>query len=97
MTVLPWDDPRQLAEQNLPQRLDALAELVKIGRNHEDHGGPSGFDKSLLDDSEALLRRAGERLRLSGNHTVSRWPAARAAGSPRCSTRWPGPPSRRRA
>jgi GTP-binding protein EngB required for normal cell division len=70
VTVLPWNGPQQLAEQNLPQRLDALAELVKIGRNREDRGAATGFSKSLLDDSEALLRRAGERLRLSGNHTV---------------------------
>ncbi len=30
----------------------------------------SGFSTSLLDDAEAVLKRAGERLRLSGNHTV---------------------------
>ena len=70
MTSAPWAGPRQLPEQDLPQRLDALAQLVKIGRNHEDRGTATGFSKSLLDDSEALLRRAGERLRLSGNHTV---------------------------
>ena len=71
MTVLPWGGPQQVAEQNLAQRLDALAELVKIGRNHEDRSDPAGFSTPLLDDSEALLRRAGERLRLSGNHTVA--------------------------
>jgi GTP-binding protein EngB required for normal cell division len=70
VTVLPWGGAQQVAEQNLPQRLDALAELVKIGRNHEDRDGVAGFAASLLEDSEALLRRAGERLRLSGNHTV---------------------------
>jgi len=70
MTVVPWAGPPQVAEQNLSQRLDALAELVKIGRNHEDRGAAPGISKSLLDDSEALVRRAGERLRLSGNHTV---------------------------
>src|SRR6202034_3789982 len=70
VTVLPWGGPQQVAERNLPQRLEALAELVKIGRNHQDRGGPGGFSASPLDDSEALLRRAGERLRLSGNHTV---------------------------
>jgi GTP-binding protein EngB required for normal cell division len=70
MTSVPWAGPRQLPEQDLPQRLDALAQLVKIGREHEDRGTATGFSKSLLDDSEALLRRAGERLRLSGNHTV---------------------------
>jgi GTP-binding protein EngB required for normal cell division len=70
MTSAPWAGPRQLREQDLPQRLDALAQLVKIGRNHEDRGTATGFSKPLLDESEALLRRAGERLRLSGNHTV---------------------------
>jgi GTP-binding protein EngB required for normal cell division len=70
MTVVPWAGPPQVAEQNLSQRLDALAELVKIGRNHEDRSAAPGISKSLLDDSEALVRRAGERLRLSGNHTV---------------------------
>jgi GTP-binding protein EngB required for normal cell division len=70
MTMTPWAGPRELPEQDLSQRLDALAQLVKIGRNHEDRGTATGFSKPLLDNSEALLRRAGERLRLSGNHTV---------------------------
>jgi GTP-binding protein EngB required for normal cell division len=70
VTVLPWGGP-QVAEQNLAERLDALGELVKIGRNHADRSAPAGFAAPLLDDSEALLRRAGERLRLSGNHTVA--------------------------
>jgi len=70
MTSAPWAGPRQLPAQGLPQRLDALAQLVKIGRNHEDRGTATGFSKPLLDDAEGLLRRAGERLRLSGNHTV---------------------------
>ncbi|MGB6572610.1 MAG: GTP-binding protein, partial [Trebonia sp.] len=70
MTVLPWIGPPQMAEQNLSHRLDALAELVKIGRLHEETKTAAGFSKSLLDDSDAVLRRAGERLRLSGNHTV---------------------------
>ena len=70
MTIVPWAGSRQLPEQDLSQRLDALAQLVKIGRNHEDRGTATGFGKPLLDESEALLRRAGERLRLSGNHTV---------------------------
>jgi GTP-binding protein EngB required for normal cell division len=68
--VMPWVGPPRVAEQSLSRRLDALAELVKIGRNHEDRGAAPGISKSLLDDSEALLRRAGERLRLSSNHTV---------------------------
>ena len=83
MTVLPSVGPPQMAEKNLSARLDALAELVKIGRIREgqDQAGQDqgqdlvsqpagGFSRSLLDDSEALLRRAGERLRLSANHTV---------------------------
>jgi energy-coupling factor transporter ATP-binding protein EcfA2 len=82
MTALPLVGPPQMVEKDLSARLDALAELVKIGRLREgqdqgqDQGqdlpsrGADGFSKSLLDDSEALLRRAGERLRLSANHTV---------------------------
>jgi GTP-binding protein EngB required for normal cell division len=70
VTVLPWIGPPQMAAQNLSHRLDALAALVKIGRQHEETKTAAGFSRSLLDDSEAVLRRAGERLRLSGNHTV---------------------------
>ena len=93
MTAMPSVGPPQMAEKNLSARLDALAELVKIGRLREgqdqarqeqarqdqarqDQGQDlasqpaGGFSRSLLDDSEALLRRAGERLRLSANHTV---------------------------
>jgi GTP-binding protein EngB required for normal cell division len=67
VTALPSVGPPQMAEKNLSARLDALAELVSIGRLRE---GPDGFSAPLLDNSEALLRRAGERLRLSANHTV---------------------------
>jgi GTP-binding protein EngB required for normal cell division len=70
MTMVPWAGARQLPEQDLSQRLDALDQLMKIGRNHEDRGTATGFSKPLLDEADALLRRAGERLRLSGNHTV---------------------------
>src|SRR5262249_26073393 len=72
-----------MAEKDLSARLDALAELVKIGRlragkdqarpgQGPDLAGqrPDGFSRPLLDNSEAVLRRAGERLRLSANHTV---------------------------
>src|SRR5215831_13128750 len=87
-----------MAEKNLSARLDALAELVKIGRLREGRDQArqgqagqrqagrgqaaqgqgedlasqpaDGFSRSLLDDSDAVLRRAGERLRLSANHTV---------------------------
>ena len=67
MTVLPSVGPPQMAEKNLSARLDALADLTRIGRDRE---GTDGFAAELLDDSETLLRRAGERLRLSANHTV---------------------------
>jgi len=67
VTVLPSVGPPQMAAKNLSARLDALAELTRTGRQRE---GADGFTPELLDDSEALLRRAGERLRLSANHTV---------------------------
>jgi energy-coupling factor transporter ATP-binding protein EcfA2 len=52
-----------LPHLNLPERLDALAELARIG-------AARGVDSDLIADSDALLRRAGERLRLSAAHTV---------------------------
>jgi GTP-binding protein EngB required for normal cell division len=65
---------QRLDEQSLSQRLDALAELVRIGRARQsqgaDDGSGTGFSAALLDNSEAVLKRAGERLRLSSNHTV---------------------------
>jgi GTP-binding protein EngB required for normal cell division len=73
---------QRLGEQTLSRRLDALAELVRIGRAHHGQGespsqsqGPDdgvdgGFGQALLDDADAVLKRAGERLRLSSNHTV---------------------------
>jgi GTP-binding protein EngB required for normal cell division len=67
MTVLPSVGSSRIAGNNLSARLDALAEVVRIGRARE---GRDGFSKSSLDDCEALLRRAGERLRLSSTHTV---------------------------
>jgi len=83
MSTLPSVGSRRVAEQNLPARLDALAELVRIGRARQDPGGFAqlevrgpgqddgpGFSAVLLDDAESVLKRAGERLRLSGNHTV---------------------------
>src|SRR5262249_10578004 len=68
MSPLPAVVPPQAAEKDLARRLDALAELVKISKPRT---GADGFSSSLIDDSEALLRRAGERLRLSGSHTVA--------------------------
>jgi GTP-binding protein EngB required for normal cell division len=81
--MLPSVGPQRMGEHNLAPRLDALAELVRIGRARQGlagqfqaesrapgHDDGSGFSKSLLDDAEAVLKRAGERLRLSSNHTV---------------------------
>jgi energy-coupling factor transporter ATP-binding protein EcfA2 len=83
MSMLPSVGPQRMAEQNLASRLDALAELLRIGRARQGQGAPAlaeargqgpgdgaGFRGALLDDAEAVLKRAGERLRLSGNHTV---------------------------
>jgi energy-coupling factor transporter ATP-binding protein EcfA2 len=80
MSMLPSLGPQRTGD-NLSARLDALAELVRIGRARQGQGiqvearaqgqdDVTGFSKSLLDDAEAVLKRAGERLRLSGNHTV---------------------------
>jgi GTP-binding protein EngB required for normal cell division len=51
----------------LPGRLTALARLIQIGAARM---GPDGFDAALLEDAEELLARAGERLRLSAEHTI---------------------------
>jgi energy-coupling factor transporter ATP-binding protein EcfA2 len=67
MSALPAVVPPHAAERDLSGRLDALAELVQIGKERD---GLDGISSALISDSEALLRRAGERLRLSGNHTV---------------------------
>ncbi len=56
-----------LPSTHLPARLAALSSLVQIGR---DRSGPGGFSPELLAEAEALLERAGERLRLSAAHTV---------------------------
>ena len=73
---------QRLSERSLSRRLDALAELIRIGRARqaqaeEQPPGPgqndeavAGFGQALLDDADAVIKRAGERLRLSGNHTV---------------------------
>src|ERR1700761_6558976 len=76
MSTLPSVGPERMAEHNLSPRLDALAELVRIGRARQALPGPAGqedgpgFRAALLDDADAMLKRAGERLRLSSNHTV---------------------------
>jgi GTP-binding protein EngB required for normal cell division len=46
----------------LSARLEALEELVELGTGR--------FDQELLDETATLLGRAGQRLRLSGEHTV---------------------------
>jgi len=51
----------------LSNRLNAVARLVQIGSAR---AGQEGFDSRLLADAEALLARAGERLRLSAHHTI---------------------------
>lgn len=48
-------------------RLGALARLVQIGSAR---AGPDGFSDELLSEAGDLLARAGERLRLSAEHTV---------------------------
>ena len=48
-------------------RLASLTELTRLGTGRV---GPDGFSQELLDDSEALLRRSGERMRMSASHTV---------------------------
>jgi energy-coupling factor transporter ATP-binding protein EcfA2 len=73
--MLPSVGPQRTADQNLSPRLDALAEMVRIGRARQAQGGQGqddgpGFSKAVLDDADSVLKRAGERLRLSGNHTV---------------------------
>jgi GTP-binding protein EngB required for normal cell division len=50
---------------SLPARLTAVAELTRLGTARQD-----GFDRDLLTDAESLLRRSGERMRMSGQHTV---------------------------
>jgi GTP-binding protein EngB required for normal cell division len=46
-------------------RLAALTELTRLGTARKD-----GFDAELLADAENLLRRSGERMRMSSSHTV---------------------------
>src|ERR1019366_5827785 len=51
----------------LPARLNALARLIQIASVRSAGGG---FGPKLLRDATDLLGRAGERLRLSAEHTV---------------------------
>jgi GTP-binding protein EngB required for normal cell division len=52
----------------LTSRLLAVSRLIQIGSAR---GGAGGFDAALLSDAEELLARAGERLRLSADHTIA--------------------------
>ena len=56
------ETPTRSAAPGLSERLDLLDRLVALGDGRVDQG--------LMDDAAALLTRAGERLRLSGEHTV---------------------------
>jgi GTP-binding protein EngB required for normal cell division len=56
-----------LAYSRLPSRLTSLQELTKIGSART---GSEGFSQELLTEAEALLRRSGERMRMSASHTV---------------------------
>jgi GTP-binding protein EngB required for normal cell division len=55
------------AGPTLADRLTALARLTQIGFARTGH---DGFSPELLREAEGLLGRAGERLRMSADHTV---------------------------
>jgi len=74
-----------LANSRLPARLASLTALTRIGaarvapagaKGSEGPKGPKGpkgsegFSQDLLSDAETLLRRSGERMRMSASHTV---------------------------
>jgi GTP-binding protein EngB required for normal cell division len=54
-----------LPNTRLSARLTSLTELTKIGFARSD-----GFSTELLTEAELLLRRSGERMRMSASHTV---------------------------
>ncbi len=56
-----------LPNVRLPARLASLTELTKIGSGR---AGTDGFSQELLTEAEMLLRRSGERMRMSASHTV---------------------------
>ena len=56
-----------LAHSRLPARLASLQELTKIGSART---GSDGFSQELLTEADLLLRRSGERMRMSASHTV---------------------------
>jgi GTP-binding protein EngB required for normal cell division len=53
-----------LPHQGLSGRLASLTELMRLG------GQRDGFSPELLAEAETLLRRSGERMRMSAAHTV---------------------------
>ncbi|HEX2316499.1 MAG TPA: ABC transporter [Thermomonospora sp.] len=55
-------EDRPAAARTLATRLDGLQRLVELGEGR--------IDPALVEETTALLTRAGERLRLSGDHTV---------------------------
>ena len=62
-----------LEYSRLPARLASLTELTRIGVSRvapKGTNGSEGFSQDLLKDSETLLRRSGERMRMSAWHTV---------------------------
>jgi GTP-binding protein EngB required for normal cell division len=63
---------KQTGTATLPDRLAALGELARLG------GGR--LDPVLVADIQALVERAGERLRLSGEHTVIALAGATGSG-----------------
>src|SRR3974390_535648 len=56
-----------LGYSRLPVRLASLTELTRIAAGR---AGSDGFSQELVTDAEALLRRSGERMRMSASHTV---------------------------
>src|SRR5580700_6398234 len=80
----PWDEsPEKVSWPGLPgsgpprhaspvlslsARLTALTQLIQIAAART---GSGGFPEALIQDAEALVERAGERLRLSAGHTVA--------------------------
>jgi GTP-binding protein EngB required for normal cell division len=58
---------RRAGEATLAGRLTALARMTQVGFARAGH---DGFSPELLREAEGLLGRAGERLRMSADHTV---------------------------
>jgi hypothetical protein len=69
------DSARKLVGKGSPdiaQRLEGLRSAVEHGRGRLDAG--------LVDEADALVRRAGDRLQLSGDHTVVALAGATGSG-----------------